>query len=170
MISHGLNGSIVVEAEIDLPTITAGPYKWANVSRVSLTNSPTGNLGLSVFSHLKTGFDFTNDLFILPGGPGPCLLPPFQECRILPIQWVRNGSESRLEIMALVRGGSFYMAGLRQGDTLLRVNDLEGPQLKRKSIQDAVRNRPTTWVVLRNKELLTLRLEALPCHPLPEKP
>lgn len=170
VISRGLNGSLVVETEVDLPSIKAGPYRWEKVSRISLTNSKTGNLGLSVFSHLKTGFDFTNDLFILPGGPDSSLLPSFLECRILPIQWARRGIDSRLEIMELAGGGSFYRAGLRQGDVLLRVNDSEGPRLKRRSIQDAVRNGPTTWVVLRNKEPLTLRLEALPCHPLPEKP
>lgn len=168
--SHGLNGSLVVETEVNLPTIEAGPYKWEKVSRVSLTTGHTGNLGLSVFAHLKTGFDFTKHLFILPEGPDHSLLPPFQECSLLPIQWVRKGSESHLEVMELTSGGSYYKAGLRQGDVLRRVNDSEGPRLKRRAIQEAVRSGPTTWVVLRNKEPLTLRLEAQLCPPLPEKP
>ena len=164
----GLNGSSNIEKRVDLPKINAGPVEWERV-KASLVTTREGNLGLSIFAHQKTGFDFRNHFFILLDGPDSRSLNPFEGYNDWSPIWLRKDGESYLQMPELAEGGPAYRAGLRRSDVVLCVNKLAGPRLNRRAIRDEVRKGPTTWVVLRNNKPLTLQLEAQPYPPRPQK-
>ena len=159
----GALGSVSEARVIKADRIEASGKAWIN-EPVVVVKPGEGNpmVGRKILLAGPLGLDFVRDAAIFQldsNGNLPSLpAPPATPHAGLSLAWDRGGIEPRLIVGPMGPKSPMNVAGLKQGDVLVRVGSLQGEDLTIGAVTSLVdQGKPLSWVVRRNGKQLRFR-------------
>lgn len=159
----GALGHIAEARVITADRIEAGGKAWIN-EPVVVVRPGEGNpvVGRKILFAGLLGLDFVHDVATFQldaSGNLPSLPPPTPTPHAgLSLAWDRGGVEPRLTVGPMGPKSPMAVAGLQQGDVLVRVGSLQGKNLTIEAVTSLVdQGKPLPWLVLRNDKQLKFR-------------
>jgi predicted aspartyl protease len=159
----GALGHVSEARVITAERIEASGKAWINVP-VVVVKPGEGNpmVGREILFGGLLGLDFVHDAATFQldaNGNLPSLPPPAATPHAgLSLAWDRSGVEPRLTVGPMGAMSPMAVAGLEQGDVLVRVGSLQGKDLTIGAVTSLVdQGKPLSWVVRRNGKQLRFR-------------
>jgi hypothetical protein len=160
----GMLGQATEARRICVDRIEAGGKTWTNVAILVVTPGVANPLvGRRILLAGRLGLDFTRDTatFEADSTARAPVSPRAATHDELSLMWDRNGAVPTLRVGPQGGASPMSVAGLREGDEVVRVGPLSGRDLTIATVEDLIaKDRSARWTVMRGEKTFQVRLSA----------